>query len=133
MSMTDPIADMLTRVRNAIRVRASTVDINGSRFVKSVVDVLRREGYVEDVRVAEGVVGRPMIRIYLKYDGDGNPVISSIGRISRPGRREYRGVTELPKVLNGLGIAVLSTSRGVFSDREARAAGVGGELLCEVW
>ena len=133
MSMTDPIADMLTRVRNAIRVRASTVDINGSRFVKSVVDVLRREGYVEDVRVAEGVVGRPMIRIYLKYDGDGNPVISSIGRISRPGRREYRGVSELPKVLNGLGIAVLSTSRGVFSDREARAAGVGGELLCEVW
>jgi small subunit ribosomal protein S8 len=133
MSMTDPIADMLTRVRNAIRVRASTVDINGSRFVKSVVDVLRREGYVEDVRVAEGVVGRPMIRIYLKYDGDGNPVISSIGRISRPGRREYRGVGELPKVLNGLGIAVLSTSRGVFSDREARAAGVGGELLCEVW
>ena len=133
MSMTDPIADMLTRVRNAIRVRASTVDINGSRFVKSVVDVLRREGYVEDVRVAEGVVGRPMIRIYLKYDGDGNPVISSIGRVSRPGRREYRGVSELPKVLNGLGIAVLSTSRGVFSDREARAAGVGGELLCEVW
>lgn len=133
MSMTDPIADMLTRVRNAIRVRASTVDINGSRFVKSVVDVLRREGYVEDARVAEGVVGRPMIRIYLKYDGDGNPVISSIGRISRPGRREYRGVGELPKVLNGLGIAVLSTSRGVFSDREARAAGVGGELLCEVW
>ena len=133
MSMTDPIADMLTRVRNAIRVRSSSVDINGSRFVKSVVDVLRREGYVEDVRLAEGSTGRPMIRIYLKYDEDGNPVISSIGRISRPGRREYRGVGELPKVLNGLGIAVLSTSRGVFSDREARAAGVGGELLCEVW
>ena len=133
MSMTDPIADMLTRVRNAIRVRSSTVDINGSRFVKSVVDVLRREGYVEDVRIAEGVTGRPMIRVYLKYDDDGNPVISSIGRISRPGRREYRGVGELPKVLNGLGISVLSTSRGVFSDREARAAGVGGEILCEVW
>ena len=133
MSMTDPIADMLTRVRNAIRVRSSTVDINGSRFVKSVVDVLRREGYVDDVRIAEGVTGRPMIRIYLKYDDDGNPVISSIGRISRPGRREYRGVGELPKVLNGLGISVLSTSRGVFSDREARAAGVGGEILCEVW
>jgi small subunit ribosomal protein S8 len=133
MSMTDPIADMLTRVRNAIRVRSSTVDILGSRFVKSVVDVLRREGYVEDVRAAESPTGRPMLRVYLKYDGDGNPVISSIGRISRPGRREYRGVQELPKVLNGLGIAVLSTSRGVFSDREARAAGVGGEILCEVW
>jgi len=133
MSMTDPIADMLTRVRNAIRVRASTVDVLGSRFVKSVADVLRREGYVEDVRASEAAVGRPMLRIYLKYDGDGNPVISSIGRVSRPGRREYRGVGELPKVLNGLGIAVLSTSRGVFSDREARAAGVGGEILCEVW
>lgn len=133
MSMTDPIADMLTRVRNAIRVRASTVDVLGSRFVKSVADVLRREGYVEDVRTSEATVGRPMLRIYLKYDGDGNPVISSIGRVSRPGRREYRGVGELPKVLNGLGIAVLSTSRGVFSDREARAAGVGGEILCEVW
>ena len=133
MSMTDPIADMLTRVRNAIRVRSASVDVNASRFVRSVAEVLRREGYVEDIRPAEGPTGRALLRIYLKYDGDGNPVISSIGRISRPGRREYRGVGELPKVLNGLGIAVLSTSRGVFSDREARAAGVGGELLCEVW
>ena len=133
MSMTDPVADMLTRVRNAIRVRSSSVDVNASRFVKSVADVLRREGYVEDIRAAEGADGRPRLRIYLKYDGDGNPVISSIGRVSRPGRREYRGVRQLPKVLNGLGIAVLSTSRGVFSDREARAQGVGGEILCEVW
>ena len=133
MSMTDPVADMLTRVRNAIRVRSSSVDVNASRFVKSVAEVLRREGYVEDIRPAEGADGRPRLRIYLKYDGDGNPVISSIGRVSRPGRREYRGVRQLPKVLNGLGIAVLSTSRGVFSDREARAQGVGGEILCEVW
>jgi small subunit ribosomal protein S8 len=133
MSMTDPISDMLTRVRNAIRVRATTVDVNASRFVHSVAEVLRREGYVEDIRKTEGADGRPRLRIYLKYDVDGNPVISSIGRISRPGRRDYRGVARIPKVLNRLGIAVLSTSRGVFSDREARAAGVGGEVLCEIW
>ena len=111
MSMTDPIADMLTRVRNAIRVRQTSVDVNASRFVRSVAEVLRREGYVEDVRPSESSTGRSMLRIYLKYDGDGNPVISSIGRVSRPGRREYRGVKVIPKVLNGLGISVLSTSR----------------------
>src|SRR5437868_6321645 len=133
MSMTDPIADMLTRVRNAIRVRSTSVDVNASRFVRSVAEVLRREGYVEDVRPAEDPTGRAMLRIHLKYDGDGNPVISSIGRVSRPGRREYRGVRGIPRVLNGLGIAVVSTSRGVFSDREARAQGVGGEVLCEIW
>lgn len=133
MSMTDPIADLLTRVRNAIRVRASSVELSASRFLRSVAEVLKREGYVEDVRTTDGPDGRPRLRIYLKYDADGNPVISSIGRVSRPGRRDYRGVRELPRVLNGLGIAVLSTSRGVFSDREARAHGVGGEVLCEVW
>ena len=131
--MTDPIADMLTRIRNGLRVRSSVIDVRSSRFLRSVADVLKREGYVEDVRPAEGADGRPRLRIYLKYDVDGNPVISSIGRVSKPGRRAYRGVRELPKVLNGLGIAVLSTSRGVFSDREARVKGVGGEVLCEVW
>jgi small subunit ribosomal protein S8 len=131
--MTDPIADMLTRIRNGIRVRLPAVDIRSSRFLLSVAEVLKREGYVEDVRMIDGPDGRPALRIKLKYDDDGNPVISSIGRVSRPGRRAYRGVRELPKVLNGLGIAVLSTSRGVFSDREARANGVGGEVLCEIW
>lgn len=133
MSMTDPIADLLTRIRNGLRIRASAVDVRASRFVRSVADVLKREGYVDDVRAADGPDGRPQLRVYLKYDGDGNPVISSIGRVSKPGRRAYRGVRELPKVLNGMGICVLSTSRGVFSDREARAQGVGGEILCEVW
>jgi small subunit ribosomal protein S8 len=131
--MTDPIADMLTRIRNGLRVRSSMIDVRSSRFLRSVADVLKREGYVDDVRVADGPDGRPRIRIYLKYDTDGNPVISSIGRVSKPGRRAYRGVRELPRVLNGLGIAVLSTSRGVFSDREARLQGVGGEVLCEIW
>lgn len=133
MSMTDPIADLLTRIRNGIRVRASSVDVRPSRFVKSVAEVLKREGYVEDVRTSDGIDGRPGLRVYLKYDVDGNPVISSIGRVSKPGRRAYKGVRELPRILNGLGICVLSTSRGVFSDREARAQGVGGEILCEVW
>jgi small subunit ribosomal protein S8 len=133
MSMTDPIADMLTRIRNALRVRSRSVDVTASRFAHAVAEVLHREGYVEDVRRSDGPDGRPSLRIYLKYDDDGNPVISSIGRVSRPGRRAYRGVRELPKVLNGLGICVLSTSQGVFSDREARKHGVGGEVLCEVW
>lgn len=133
MSMTDPIADLLTRIRNGIRVRASSVDVRASRFVRSVAEVLKREGYLDDVRAADGPDGRPSLRVYLKYDADGNPVISSIGRVSKPGRRAYKGVRELPKILNGLGICVLSTSRGVFSDREARAQGVGGEVLCEVW
>lgn len=133
MSMTDPIADLLTRIRNGLRVRASSVEIRPSRFVRSVAEALKREGYLEDVRAAEGPDGRPALRVYLKYDHDGNPVISSIGRVSKPGRRAYRGVREIPKVLGGLGICVISTSRGVVSDREARATGVGGEVLCEVW
>ena len=131
--MTDPIADLLTRIRNGLRVHRSAVDVNSSRVVRAIAEVLRREGYVEDVRPADDPGGRPRLRIYLKYDDDGNPVISSIGRVSRPGRREYRGVNGIPRVLNGLGIAVVSTSKGVFSDREARAAGGGGEVLCEVW
>ena len=132
MSMTDPISDMLTRIRNAVRVRRTAVDVTGSGVVRAIAEVLRREGYVEDVRPGEGGV-RPMLRIYLKYDEDGDPVISSIGRVSKPGRRLYSTVDRIPRVLNGLGIAVVSTSKGVFSDREARAAGVGGEVLCEVW
>jgi small subunit ribosomal protein S8 len=133
MSMSDPVSDMLTRIRNALRVRSTTVEVTASRFVRQVAEVLRREGYVEDVRPAEAEGTRPRLRIYLRYDVDGNPVISSIGRVSRPGRRQYRGVGEMPRVLNGLGICVVSTSKGVFSDREARAAGVGGEIVCEVW
>ena len=132
MSMTDPISDMLTRIRNAVRVKRSAVDVTGSRVVRAIAEVLRREGFVEDVRPGEGGV-RPTIRIYLKYDSDGDPVISSIGRVSKPGRRLYSTVDRIPRVLNGLGISVVSPSKGVFSDREARAAGVGGEVLCEVW
>jgi small subunit ribosomal protein S8 len=133
MSMSDPIADMLTRIRNGLQVHRPYVDVDASRTKKAVAEVLRREGYVEDVREVLDRAGHPTLRIHLKYDRDGIPVIQRIGRVSKPGCRVYRGVRELPRVLNGMGISVLTTSRGILSDREARDAGVGGEILCEVW
>jgi small subunit ribosomal protein S8 len=133
MSMTDPIADVLTRIRNALRVQRASVQVGASKLNRAVVEVLQREGFVAGAREVLTPRGHPALDVALKYDRDGEPVIRRIGRVSRPGRRVYRGVRELPRVLNGLGIAVLSTSKGVMSDREARAAGVGGEILCEVW
>ncbi len=133
MSMTDTIADMLTRIRNGIQARRNKVDVIGSRLNRRVADVLVREGYVVDVNDVLDTRGFPALRIALKYDRDGASVISKIGRVSRPGRRVYAGVREIPKVLGGLGISVVSTPKGVMSDREARAAGVGGEVICQVW
>jgi len=133
MAMTDTIADMLTRIRNGVAVQRNSVDVLSSRLNRSVADVLQREGYIDDVRDVLDPRGHPALRVLLKYDHDGDPVISKIGRVSRPGRRVYRGVREIPRVLNGLGISVVSTSQGVLSDREARTAGVGGEILCEIW
>lgn len=133
MSMTDPIADLLTRIRNGLRTQGAHVLVRKSRLGQAVVETLAREGFVEGTREVATPDGRAAIEVALKYDRDGEPLISSVSRVSRPGRRVYRGVREIPRVLNGMGIAVLSTSRGVMSDREARAAGVGGEVLCEVW
>jgi small subunit ribosomal protein S8 len=133
MSMSDPIADMLTRIRNGLHVRREFVDVDASRVKRALVEVLAREGYLGEVREILGRHGHPALRIYLKYDHDGAPAIQRIGRVSKPGRRIYRGRQDLPRVLNGLGISVLTTSKGILSDREARAAGVGGEILCEVW
>ena len=133
MALTDTIADMLTRIRNGVAVQRSSVDVISSRINRAVVGVLQREGYIQDVRDVLDPRGHPALRVLLKYDNDGDPVISKIGRVSRPGRRVYRGVLEMPRVLNGLGISVVSTSQGVMSDREARTAGVGGEILCEIW
>jgi small subunit ribosomal protein S8 len=133
MAMNDTIADMLTRIRNGITVQRSYVDILASRVNRAVAEVLQREGYILEVRDVLDRRGHPALRVRLKYDHDGDPVISQIGRVSRPGRRVYRGVREIPKVLNGLGISVVSTSQGVMSDREARSAGVGGEILCEIY
>jgi small subunit ribosomal protein S8 len=130
--MTDPIADMLTRIRNAVRVERPTVDMPLSKVKRGLAEVLKREGYIWDW---EEVPGKPshQIRIHLKYGPNGERVIRHIRRISTPGRRIYRGATMLKPVLGGLGISILSTSRGVVSDREARQRNLGGEVLCELW
>lgn len=132
MTMTDPIADMLTRIRNAVAVRKSSVDIPTSKIKKAIADVLQREGYIGAYEiVADGRQG--LLRIALKYDGDGISAIRKINRESKPGRRQYRGIRELPEMLGGMGIAILSTPMGVVSDREARVNRVGGEFVCSVF
>ncbi|MSP80729.1 MAG: 30S ribosomal protein S8 [Rhodospirillales bacterium] len=132
MAMTDPIGDMLTRIRNGQHARLSEITVPASRFRGEVLDVLKREGFIRDFAVAEIRPGINEIRIELKYH-EGDPVIREISRVSRPGRRVYSKIKELNKVYNGLGISILSTPRGVMSDAEARAANVGGEILCRVF
>ena len=132
MSMTDPIADLLTRIRNAVRVRHPSVDVPYSKEKAQVLEVLKREGFIADFK-DEGEGKARFARIYLKYSRLGEPVIQEIQRESRPGRRVYRGHSELEPVLRGIGIAVISTSKGVFSDRECRKQQLGGEVLCKVW
>lgn len=130
--MTDPIADMLTRIRNALHANKETVEIPSSAMKKAIANILLKEGYVSDVKVTEdGYNGK--ILLTLKYVGKKQPVINGLQRASRPGLRRYAGVEDMPKVMNGLGIAILSTNKGVMTDREARAANVGGEVLCYVW
>jgi small subunit ribosomal protein S8 len=131
--MSDPVADMITRIRNGLQVRREFVEVGASRVKRSIAEVLSREGYIGDVRNITARTGHPSLRIFLKYDEDGLPAIQRIGRVSKPGRRVYSGVRDIPRVLNGLGISVLTTSQGILSDREARSKGVGGEILCEVW
>ncbi|MCK4850336.1 MAG: 30S ribosomal protein S8 [Phycisphaerae bacterium] len=131
MSLTDPIADMLTRIRNATRVSKPRVDICGSKTCAGIARVLKEEGFVEDFKFIEDNK-QGIVRVYLKYGPEGQPVINTIKRESRPGLRVYKPVSELPKVLNGLGIAVVSTSQGIMSDRQCRKANVGGELLATV-
>ena len=130
MSMSDPIADMLTRIRNAQESEKQSVAIPASKVKAAIANVLKDEGYIEDFAVRENE-GKPLLEISLKYYA-GKPVIEKIERISRPGLRIYRPGRELPKVMNGLGIAIVSTSRGVMTDRKARGLGVGGEVLCIV-
>jgi small subunit ribosomal protein S8 len=128
--MTDPIADMLTRIRNGQRAGKVAVSMPSSKLKQSIASVLKDEGYVADFQVNEEA-GKPVMSVDLKYY-DGQPVIDMLKRISRPGLRIYKASDELPKVQNGLGIAIVSTSKGVMSDRAARAAGEGGEVLCYV-
>lgn len=130
MSMTDPIADLLTRIRNAQLADKAEVSIPASRQKQAILTVLKDEGYIEDFRT-EGEK-KPQLVVKLKYF-QGKPVIDSISRVSRPGLRIYKDTASLPRVRGGLGVAVISTSRGVMSDRAARAAGIGGEVLCEVF
>ena len=131
MSMTDPIADLLTRIRNAQTANKAEVTMPSSKLKQAVVGVLKEEGYVEDFRV-EGEDKKPVLVIRLKYF-HGEPVIERIQRVSRPGLRIFKDKASLPKVNGGLGVAIISTSRGVMTDHNARTAGIGGEVLCEVF
>jgi len=132
MSMTDPISDMLTRIRNAMSVDKRFVDIPVSNMKKRIAFVLKQESYIEDfVFVKDGIDSK--IRIFLKYDIKGNAVITNIKRVSKPGRRVYVNQNELPRVLDGLGISILSTSKGVLSNKVAKRFGIGGEVICNVW
>ncbi|WGF88622.1 30S ribosomal protein S8 [Marinivivus vitaminiproducens] len=132
MALSDPLGDMLTRIRNGQMAGKSSVTSPSSKLRSNVLEVLRREGYIRGYSVTESNVGRNELSIELKYH-NGDPVIKELKRVSKPGRRVYSKVTELPRVYNGLGIAILSTPRGVLSDTEAREARVGGEVLCMVF
>jgi small subunit ribosomal protein S8 len=136
--MTDPIADMLARIRNAVNARHARVDLPASRLKAEIARILQDEGYIHGFKLVDepatkGRAARQVIRIFLKYGPHGERVISGLERISRPGRRVYFGRDDVPAVLGGLGTSILTTSRGVMSGRDAVRAGVGGEVLCNVW
>ena len=130
--MTDPLADMLTRIRNGQQARKSAVLSPASKMRGGVLDVLKREGYIRGYSKAESDTGKPAFSIELKYH-EGRPVIAELHRVSKPGRRVYSGIKDLPRYYDGLGISILSTPRGVLSDNEARQQNVGGEVLCRVF
>lgn len=132
MSMTDPIADLLTRIRNGLSAGKRFVDIPVSNEKKRVLFILKEEKYIEDFILIDDK-GKDQIRVVLKYDYKGKPVITGLERVSKPGLRVYKNKKELPRVLDGLGIAILSTSKGVISNKKAKQFGVGGEVICNVW
>jgi len=132
MSMSDPLADMLTRIRNAVMVKFVSVEMPTSNVKVSVAKVLKEEGYITDYAVVKGDV-QGTLKIDLKYGSDNEAVISGIKRVSKPGLRKYTDASSIPKVLNGLGIAIVSTSKGVVTDTTARSLNAGGEIICEVW
>ena len=132
MGMTDPIADMLTRIRNALTASYNTVDIPGSREKIDIAKVLKSEGFIKNYKImADKRQG--IMRIFFKYDEKGESVIIGLKRVSKPGCRIYRKADKIPQVLNGYGISILSTSKGVMTDRQARKTGVGGEIICSIW
>lgn len=132
MAVSDPIADMLTRIRNALMARHAYVVMPSSNIKKAIAQLLVSEGYVERAEEIPGEV-QPQLRINLKYDNERKPIITNLKRVSSPGRRIYKGKDDIPWVLSGVGIAIVSTSKGVVTDRQARRMGVGGEVLCYVW
>ncbi len=131
MAVTDPIADMLTRIRNAIHARHPRVDMPSSRLKTEIARILKDEGYITNFKVVEEDK-KKVLRVMLRYDAEGDSPISSLERVSKPGRRVYVGAREIPRVLGGLGITILTTPKGVMSGKTARKAGVGGEVLCSV-
>ena len=133
MSMTDPIADMLTRIRNACGAKHRRVDMPGSKMKVEIAKILKENHFIQDYKTLEAETGRQTLRVVLKYAQSGQPVIRELKRVSTPGLRKYVGVTEIPRVRNGLGIAILSTSKGIMSDAQARQSRTGGELLALVW
>jgi len=131
--MTDPVADMLTRIRNACGSKHRRVDMPASKLKIEIARILKENNYITDFRTVESEEGRPLLRVILKYAQGGQPVIRDLQRVSTPGLRKYVGVSEIPRVRNGLGMAILSTSQGIMSDRQARQARTGGELLAVVY
>lgn len=129
--LTDPIADMLTRIRNAMRTKAEKVDIPASRMKVEIAKILKEEGFIKSYKIVKDR-RQGILRIVLKYLGD-EPVISGLKRVSRPGRRVYVGKKEIPQVLGGMGVAILTTSKGIMTDKTSRREGVGGEVICQVW
>ena len=132
MASSDPIGDMLAMIKNAGQRTHERISLPHSKIKESVATVLKKEGYVEDVKMTEEGIFKTL-HIYLRYDEDRKPIIKSLKRVSKPGRRIVKGVDDIEKVLDGLGVSILTTSRGVLSDREARKARVGGEVICKVW
>jgi small subunit ribosomal protein S8 len=133
MPVTDPIADMLTRVRNANATSKDHVDVPASRVKLAITKILKDEGYIKGFKNMKGAGPQGVLRLFLKYGPEGERVISDLQRVSRPGIRRYAGSREVPRVLNGMGIAIISTSSGIMTDRQARRRNVGGEVLCTVW
>ena len=131
--MTDRIADLLTRIRNGIMVKHEEVEIPSSKLKLSIIRILQEEGYIQNFSEIKNEKGYPLVKVILKYDGEGNSVISGLRRLSKPGRRLYEKASSLPKVLGGYGIVLVSTSKGTMTDRKCREENLGGEILCEIW
>ena len=130
--MTDPIADMLTRIRNALMVNKETVEIPSSNMKKAIADIMLAEGFVSDVKLVEDGYNGKLV-VTLKYAAKKQPVINGLKKVSKPGLRTYAGVENMPTVMNGMGVAVISTNKGIMTDKQAKAANVGGEVLCYIW